>query len=817
MIKALTVLDEMIGALSGNGPSKDTLILRDKISQECDTVIATFSEELFLRKHRNGWEFLLYTGTLKDALFFSRSVLEVLYTHFEKIHLPSFSLRSQLEIFVVSCQWDRKHFIRNAKFFTAYPMARYLSNDLPLKPPNFLGHPLIFKGKLRRFLKSRLISRSDRNASLFLSLLLGVKKGTAVVNEEFQKASFLEHREKMQRSPNTDWSHHVSFQECLLDFFDGFKCGRARLFQASSSAAFGCTRGEGGALSYIQETFGEGPNNLIKIVEVSPGCTEEIRGFQQPSLSDVLCFVKGRRDGIFHDPSFPNILRGPPSSVKVSAVLEPLKCRLITKGDPCSYFLSRFFQKALWSFLFSMEPFRLIGKPLDSSDIYSLLEREKKCFSESERECLYWISGDYSAATDALNMDYTKAVMEEALSRSRLNEEIKISLRSVIYEQEVHYPKSFNRRGELDPVLQKNGQLMGSTLSFPILCIVNYLAYYMSLVTFYPDREFDIHNLPCLVNGDDILFRASPNFYNHWKEMVKKVGFELSLGKNYCHKRYLTVNSQMYRHCHETGKIIEIKHLNCGLLIGKAKTGDARPEEKRPIWDIYNKLVDNCPNPERVHRRFIHYNKHLIQECTLKGNYNLFLTFDQGGLGFQNERVPRNYTNFQRRFASFLREEQDDMASGGKVPDKSLGLVTRREQGLLKRKRTKVLTRMPFVGPLPEGWREVSSLDIPIPMNTSPLPLYDRDDYYFQLPKTSMLRRFRMALKKEAIPLMKLERLGFQWDKWVEVDGVPRQLSLGSDTDENEEEEEKKEPRRMKSRPHPRAYDSVMDLISPLY
>jgi hypothetical protein len=93
------------------------------------------------------------------------------------------------------------------------------------------------------------------------------------------------------------------------------------------------------------------------------------------------------------------------------------------------------------------------------------------------------------------------------------------------------YPKSTG----LSPVLQKSGQLMGSLLSFPLLCLLNDCT-----------AEFSgVHPSKYLINGDDILMRTSPDSYPKWKETVQEFGLDLSAGKNYIHPIFGTVNSQL--------------------------------------------------------------------------------------------------------------------------------------------------------------------------------------------------------------------------------------------------------------------------------
>jgi hypothetical protein len=141
-----------------------------------------------------------------------------------------------------------------------------------------------------------------------------------------------------------------------------------------------------------------------------------------------------------------------------------------------------------------------------------------------------WISGDYSAATDSFSIEGSKALLEGILE-SIDHEPTKRWAMKEISPHLLVYPKDTG----LDPVLQKSGQLMGSLLSFPLLCLLNDCTAEFSGVD--PSKY--------LINGDDILMRTQPETYSKWKEEVQNFGLDLSAGKNYIHPKFGTVNSQL--------------------------------------------------------------------------------------------------------------------------------------------------------------------------------------------------------------------------------------------------------------------------------
>lgn len=283
---------------------------------------------------------------------------------------------------------------------------------------------------------------------------------------------------------------------------------------------------------------------------------------------------------------------------------------------------------------------------------------------ETDAGDLQWVSGDYQGATDRLNLNFTKLIFEEFISTrcQHLDPQLHQVFRSVLYEQNLHYPKNSG----VPQTQQTNGQLMGSILSFPVLCLANLICYWSALEEFL-GYEVHVTKLPVLVNGDDILFRANSEFYTLWQEKVARAGFLLSLGKNYRCRDFLTVNSIGYRVKlterttgwfldHSLGQELEFEHvpyLNVGLLIGQTKLGTQIQEGDKPIWDIYD-TVTSSANPQRSHRRFLHYYKDVVKTMTAQG-INLFLPRWLGGMGFTPvSGLDFRYTRFQMAYASFV-------------------------------------------------------------------------------------------------------------------------------------------------------------------
>lgn len=140
-----------------------------------------------------------------------------------------------------------------------------------------------------------------------------------------------------------------------------------------------------------------------------------------------------------------------------------------------------------------------------------------------------FVSGDYESATDNLNLhvqrqildvilDHATCVPEGVKSRARESQTMGLDLNGEIFRQ-------------------SSGQLMGNLLSFPLLCIVNYLSFRFSCGTQYPVR----------VNGDDIVFRAPRRIADRWMDNVSLSGLTLSRGKTSVSPSFFSLNSRLFK------------------------------------------------------------------------------------------------------------------------------------------------------------------------------------------------------------------------------------------------------------------------------
>jgi len=260
---------------------------------------------------------------------------------------------------------------------------------------------------------------------------------------------------------------------------------------------------------------------------------------------------------------------------KPHALAEALKIRVITLGEVDSYAALGPLQKWLWR-VTKVDKRFAVGGPITPEFVGKMLGELNEGVGER------WCSGDYKAATDNLNPylamiavsaicdaggvpDDYRALFERALCGHQI-------LVSAPKTPEVYLPQSA-------------GQLMGSPVSFPILCIINFAVIWMAMDE-HGDLPFE--EVRTIINGDDCLFAARPSVYLRWERTAKLAGLTPSVGKSYWSDEIQVINSMLLDYserrphsevrgkkliCFITSPIIP--DLNLGLLFGVHRDGSA--------------------------------------------------------------------------------------------------------------------------------------------------------------------------------------------------------------------------------------------------
>lgn len=243
-----------------------------------------------------------------------------------------------------------------------------------------------------------------------------------------------------------------------------------------------------------------------------------------------------------------------PPLVEAIALPEPLKVRMITKAEADTKCLQPF-QKVLFDYLKAHPQFALThGVSWSEQEEFSeklkwieRIELEIQGILSRSQAGELWLSGDYAAATDEFPLSVTNALIEGILSQID-HEPTRQWVRYETSPHRIRYPGGII--GE-----QTSGQLMGSLLSFPLLCFLN---------DFIISRS-GFRSGSYLINGDDVVARGPLESIERWRRDAPRVGLSLSIGKNFIDPDFCCVNSQLFwkGDVQHTGKV------SCSARYGK--------------------------------------------------------------------------------------------------------------------------------------------------------------------------------------------------------------------------------------------------------
>jgi hypothetical protein len=311
---------------------------------------------------------------------------------------------------------------------------------------------------------------------------------------------------------------------------------------------------------------------------------------------------------------------------------EPLKVRTITKGPSTPYWFLRPIQQMMWSSLEKHPVFQLIGRPINSDTLNRMLK-----YTDVNDQTRNWISGDYSSATDNLVAWLSKKIWFEITYRTGIPDEIyefglkALTKHTIVYDDEI--------------IAQQNGQLMGSPLSFPILCIANAA---VCMMGFSKDQRI-LDRVPLCINGDDCVMRYTQEEYSRWSSYAKFIGMTPTPGKCYIAKDWLQMNSELY--VLRNGSFTNIPFTNFSL----ASPFLAKGGQERDISSLEQCCLAFCQrNPKKYCsiwlRRMAPYLKKKVPKLV-----SWFLPKSLGGLGIMSSNFNgKLFTNLQLRVATLF-------------------------------------------------------------------------------------------------------------------------------------------------------------------
>lgn len=216
-----------------------------------------------------------------------------------------------------------------------------------------------------------------------------------------------------------------------------------------------------------------------------------------------------------------------------------------------------------------------------------------------------FVSGDYTSATDNLTIEVADLILSKMMTFLGTPDYIrKFARRSLRCDIE-------DSEGVVIP--QARGQLMGSLLSFPLLCLQNYLAfrYYVP-----HDRVDDDH---VRINGDDIVFKAERCVVDKWMDGVAALGLELSSGKTFVDGSFFALNSTYFWADKRGVRQLPVCRLGTLMRCSLADLGRSLNDFTRPFPIGSELLKDGLGLRGRALRTFFRFHKGLVK--TYRGSW----------------------------------------------------------------------------------------------------------------------------------------------------------------------------------------------------
>jgi hypothetical protein len=264
--------------------------------------------------------------------------------------------------------------------------------------------------------------------------------------------------------------------------------------------------------------------------------------------------------------------------VEPLALAEALKARVISKGPPLTYTALKPLQRKMWSVLACHPTFQLVGTPVTAEIVQNVLGRKLK-------DGQWYVSGDYKDATNELHSWVSETIADTISEALRLSRAESRLFRRALTEH-VFVDENGIRSH------QKHGQLMGSVVSFPVLCIAN-AAMTRFAIEQAESRKVLLRDSPMLINGDDVVFRSNRLSYTLWKSITSLGGLTESVGKTYCSADWLNINSTTFMRRSDAGNTVvlstvpgmrclgydpqcafaQVPTVNLGLLYGMKRSG----------------------------------------------------------------------------------------------------------------------------------------------------------------------------------------------------------------------------------------------------
>jgi hypothetical protein len=509
--------------------------------------------------------------------------------------------------------FDDDEAVQAVKYLTSYQLPRLVGDEEPVRPVFLTETSTLFTHEYGRYI-GRLNANhgrvTNRQKSLAFSIL-NLKRYLPALSKKLKYQSAKDLKTRLT-TPGVSPDALLAQIERTVDelFPPGWDHVSIPSYSASNKSCFESSRGLGGTQDYIFDPKSQigtcGRNQIVDFRSAPLLGTDDVELPYHPNC-------KGRE----HFELIAKRTQPYPLRAGVELVDDPLKCRPITKNNwNCN--ILKPLQKEIHTQLKSNVAFRLIGEKL-TEEIISCIDR----FPGSK-----YVSGDYKSATDCFHTDATEACLNRILGSmsgplskdAELMILAKRSLTGLTISSE-HF----------DTFVMNRGQLMGSLLSFPILCIVNFAMWRHSTELSNGVRcngnglggRFD----HVLINGDDIGFAATRRAFELWKTITPQVGLSPSPGKNYYTGEFIMLNTLMFSWSERQNKLVSIRFVNLGLL--KCPGEECIIDNLDALGQMHDDFVYGCSNKSAGSGVFISEQKELLKLSWR----NLFGPRELGGLG----------------------------------------------------------------------------------------------------------------------------------------------------------------------------------------
>jgi len=594
--------------------------------------------------------------------------------------------------------------VKQLKTFVSGFIALALHDELPSGfSPSLAWNQLTPPAK--RYIRTRILSKRNLARKIGLAAMINYSKRLFPQLPQAMVGTKLSDFETFVSTPDVGILHERNaIEEALyqeVNRLPRFRADWTKPFTPSSSACFEVGRANGGIAGVFRGVLREWIQDNPWLEKISK--LELIR--EDVMFSDLGPvwdgFLEVMMDRFVED--YP--LYGPwlPSLVAPVGLGEPLKVRVITKSSFLNQLLKPI--QVAWHSTMRQDPiYELIGGVPVTQSIADLRLSPGQSF----------VSGDYEAATDRIHLHYTDYVSRLMVEHTdfifpdRLVRKYGQSYLEGLFSRFVPYsfnsiylvllragqmsqPGSLgvatfleaNARGRLNdspfggarfpadgdstfvteldrkdergvdhkietigdslewsaiPVCR--GQMMGHILSFPLLCLINKAVSCMALP---PDRFIR-------VNGDDVLFAASPREYREWEIHTKNVGLKKSVGKNYYSRDMAMINSEVYLWSKSTNRLERISVPNVGLLGYAQEFYDDKGKQILPIEQLSGILTEFWKGvPEGSQRAALALVRHRYERLLSSFPGSLFGPKSLGNMGLPIGPCFKGYTRYQLR------------------------------------------------------------------------------------------------------------------------------------------------------------------------